>query len=133
MAPPGGARFERLRRLIIGSALGDRVPPFPLISRKLLTCVPLRHFQLSPRAASRLLNPVSSDYAVAPIFLIRMAGVPFDEISNIATPKLTEAARKLIELREQFLHARTIAQDLLALRNNGLAPNEFHSLRSAVR
>jgi hypothetical protein len=80
-----------------------------------------------------LLNAVSSKYAIAPIFLIRMAGVPFDEIRAISTSKTSAIARELIAARERFFQARQQVQDLLALRDNGFSPNQFHSLRSAIK
>jgi Lantibiotic dehydratase, N terminus len=38
---------------------------------------------------------VSSAYQVAPIFLIRIAGVPFDAIEQLATPEVSQTAREL--------------------------------------
>jgi hypothetical protein len=38
---------------------------------------------------------VSSSYQVAPIYLIRIAGVPFDTIEQLATPEVSQAAREL--------------------------------------
>jgi hypothetical protein len=76
---------------------------------------------------------VTAGYEAAPIFLIRMAGVPFDEISKIATVRISDAARNLIDARERFVRAQADAQALLGRRDNGLSAEEFHALRSAVR
>ena len=76
---------------------------------------------------------MASDYAFAPVFLIRMAGVPFDEIAKIGTPRINDAARDLLLARERLLRATAAAQALLALRSNGLTADEFYELRSAIR
>jgi len=39
---------------------------------------------------------VSSGYEVAPIFLIRIAGVPFDAVAELSTPDSFRVARQLI-------------------------------------
>jgi hypothetical protein len=39
---------------------------------------------------------VASPYEIAPIFLIRVAGVPFDHLEQLATPKTCSAARELL-------------------------------------
>jgi hypothetical protein len=76
---------------------------------------------------------VSTPYRVAPIFLIRLAGVPFEVIQRLATPAASRAARDLIASRERFASARADAESLLARRDNGLSPEEFRELRAAVR
>jgi hypothetical protein len=45
---------------------------------------------------------VSSAYQVAPIFLIRMAGVPFERIEQLATQKTTAIARQLTAKQNQL-------------------------------
>jgi hypothetical protein len=62
-----------------------------------------------------------------------MAGVPFEVIQRLATPAASRAARDLIASRERFAKAKADLESLLARRDNGLSPEEFHELRAAVR
>jgi hypothetical protein len=62
-----------------------------------------------------------------------MAGVPFEVIQRLATPATSRAARDLIASRERFAKAKADLEILLARRDNGLSPEEFHELRAAVR
>ena len=72
-------------------------------------------------------------YRVAPIFLIRMAGKPFETLDKVSTLKTSASARQCLALEQSFARTKTRAEELLALRDNGLSPEEFHDLRSAVR
>jgi len=62
-----------------------------------------------------------------------MAGVPFEVIQRLATPVASRAARDLIASRERFAKAKAALESLLARRDNGLSPEEFHDLRASVR
>lgn len=74
-----------------------------------------------------------SAYEIAPVFLIRMAGVPFETLRRVATPESVAASRQVMTAQSHFRLAKTAAEDLLARRENGLSADEFHALRSAVR
>jgi hypothetical protein len=74
-----------------------------------------------------------SEYAVAPIFLIRSAGVPFDLLEQLGTTGASAAARELLQHEAELSRRRTAAAALLAQRANGLSPEEFKSLRHALR
>lgn len=76
---------------------------------------------------------VSASYRVAPIFLIRMAGVPFEIIERVATTRTSNAGREVLVSQERFAQAKTRAEALLNRRDNGLSAEDFHDLRSAVR
>ena len=43
-----------------------------------------------------------SGYAVAPLFLIRLAGVPFDVVERLETPATMAAARTLLARRVEL-------------------------------
>lgn len=62
-----------------------------------------------------------------------MAGVPFEVIRRLVTTETSRIARDLISVRESFACARIEVETLLARRDNGLSPVEFHELRAAVR
>lgn len=62
-----------------------------------------------------------------------MAGVPFGMIERLATSETSNIARELLVRQERFAQAKTSAETLLNCRDNGLSPEEFHDLRSAVR
>ena len=72
-------------------------------------------------------------YEVAPIFLIRMAGVPFDAVDRLATPKTLALARELVARKEDC--ARAIADVEIFFRSPErlLSEEAFRVLLSAVR
>src|SRR5947208_4521759 len=76
---------------------------------------------------------VSATYEIAPLFLIRIAGVPFDAVEGIATTRTSAAARELILTEDNLGRARQAAAELLGRRENGLTPEVFRDLRGAVR
>jgi hypothetical protein len=76
---------------------------------------------------------VATPYRVAPIFLLRMAGVPFAILQKIATPETSAATRDILAIQTTFESAKATAAELLSRRDNGLSPEEFHDLRSAIR
>ncbi|HJT80213.1 MAG TPA: hypothetical protein VJ719_03365, partial [Chthoniobacterales bacterium] len=76
---------------------------------------------------------MASDYAIAPIFLIRMAGVPFDLLDKLATPRTTFAARKAIAAEKELSSIlEELQQIVTALRDQGGA-KEYQSLQRALR
>lgn len=70
---------------------------------------------------------------MAPIFLIRMAGVPFDVLEKLATPGTTQAARKVIGREVEFSRARIDAARSLATRKAELPKEQFRLWRKAIR
>jgi hypothetical protein len=76
---------------------------------------------------------VSSAYQIAPLFLIRIAGVPFEPLEEIENTGTAAAARELIVTEENFETAKKKVIELLQRRQNDLSPQVFHELRHAVR
>jgi hypothetical protein len=76
---------------------------------------------------------VSSAYQIAPLFLIRIAGVPFESLERVQSTGTAGAARELIITEAIFGKAKKKALELLQRPKNGLSPELFHELRHAVR
>ncbi len=76
---------------------------------------------------------VSCSYEVAPIFLIRMAGVPFETLENLATQEVAQLARELINEQRNFQNAIAEAQRFFDSGEHLLERDAFRVLRSAVR
>ena len=74
-----------------------------------------------------------SNYSVAPIFVIRVAGVPFDHLTRLSTSRTASAARELIAKRNEFQIAKSGLETLLRTRAHGLTEDQFRAWRSAVR
>lgn len=72
-------------------------------------------------------------YGIAPIFLIRMAGVPFDAVTQLATPETFRAARELEVRRTEFDAARAVAERFFESGERLLSEEAFRALRSAVK
>jgi Lantibiotic dehydratase, N terminus len=72
-------------------------------------------------------------YRIAPIFLIRMAGVPFENMEKLATVKTTQAARETIAAESRFAGAKANVEELLASRKHNLSKEQFRAWRKAVR
>jgi hypothetical protein len=62
-----------------------------------------------------------------------MAGVPFDVLDPLGTPETRNAARELLQAREEFARTRVAADRLLRRRDHGIAPDIYRPLRLAVR
>ena len=74
-----------------------------------------------------------SSYRVAPIFLIRMAGVPFEPMERLATTATAEAARGLLVRQEEFARAKAEVEHLLRRPGHGLSEELFRAWRKAIR
>ncbi|HEV8185973.1 MAG TPA: hypothetical protein VGP40_08465 [Chthoniobacterales bacterium] len=74
-----------------------------------------------------------SAYRFAPIFLIRMAGVPFDVVERLATTRTSERARELLVRQAEFASAKTEVERLLWSRGHGLTEELFRAWRKAIR
>jgi lantibiotic biosynthesis dehydratase-like protein len=87
---------------------------------------------VTPRAFG-FAQRVSSAYAVAPIFLIRLAGAPFEALERLATPDTISVARELAACREASARARAEAEDFFRSPEHTLSETAFRALRTAVR
>ena len=72
-------------------------------------------------------------YTFAPIFLIRLAGVPFDELSALATVESAKVVRDLITRERECEEARSKVEQLLLSRQHGLSKEQYRAWRRAVR
>jgi hypothetical protein len=72
-------------------------------------------------------------YRVAPLFLIRIAGAPFDVLEAIATPQTFVAAREVLVRRKAFAAAKADADTSIQSRERRLPPEAFRAWRAAVR
>jgi len=71
-------------------------------------------------------------YRIAPIFLIRMAGVPFEILERLATGETCEAARKSITAEADFSRAKSEVERILASRKHNLSKDQFRAWRMAI-
>jgi hypothetical protein len=76
---------------------------------------------------------MSDSYRVAPLFLIRMAGVPFESLSQLATEKSAAAARELLVRQERLATARNAAERFVSSRASGLSAEESRAFRATLR
>jgi len=74
-----------------------------------------------------------SAYRVASVFLIRMAGVPFEALSQVATEKTAAAARELLVRRERLATARGVAERFVGSRESGLSGEDSRAFRAILR
>lgn len=74
-----------------------------------------------------------SGYAVAPLFLIRLAGVPFDVVERLETRATTAAAREYLARRIEFTNAVAAAETLLTSAETRLEPDAAKALRKVLR
>ena len=72
-------------------------------------------------------------YEVAPIFLIRMAGVPFDTIDRLATPETLALARELVARKKDCAKAIADTETFFRSPERLLSEEAFRVLLSAVR
>src|SRR5438045_5845669 len=70
---------------------------------------------------------------MAPIFLMRVAGVPFDVLDPFGTPDTFAAAHELLIRREEFAAAKLEAERLLRRRDHGMSVEAYRALRLALR
>jgi len=76
---------------------------------------------------------VSESYRVAPIFLIRMAGVPFDVLDRLASTGTAELGRELVVRQDEFAKAKSEVEAVLDSRRHGLSREQFRAWRKAIR
>lgn len=76
---------------------------------------------------------MSSAYRIASPFLIRLAGVPFDILEQLATPNTSHSARELTQREAELDGQRKPALAFVSRRDSGLTPEGFASWRGAIR
>ncbi|MCA1658122.1 MAG: hypothetical protein LC627_02360, partial [Verrucomicrobiaceae bacterium] len=76
---------------------------------------------------------MSSAYRVAPVFLIRMAGVPFDVVERLGTPDSISLARRLVQGLDQRERAAADAEKFFNSREQLLTQEAYNALHLAVR
>lgn len=76
---------------------------------------------------------MSSAYRIASPFLIRLAGVPFDVLEELATPSVSSAARDLLRHETELDKIRNTALEFVSRRDSGLSAEEFAVWRDAIR
>jgi lantibiotic biosynthesis dehydratase-like protein len=76
---------------------------------------------------------VSSPYRIASPFLIRLAGVPFDVLDELATPKVCLLARHLLTQETELDQLKKAALEFVARRASGLTSEQFAAWRAAIR
>src|SRR5216683_2954518 len=62
-----------------------------------------------------------------------MAGVPFESIERLATPKTSAAARELFVRQEEFTKWKTEVDNVLRSRRHGLSKELFRAWHKAIR
>ncbi len=76
---------------------------------------------------------MSQGYQVAPIFLIRMAGAPFDVVEQLATTKTSKAARELIVRQTDYAAAKIAMEKELASQRKKLTKEDFLAWKKTMR
>ena len=76
---------------------------------------------------------MSSAYRIASPFLIRLAGVPFDVLEELATPNVFAAARHLLARENELDQVKNTALEFVTRRDSGLSSEEFAAWRIAIR
>ena len=76
---------------------------------------------------------MSSAYRIASPFLIRLAGVPFDVLEELATPDACAAARDLLAREIELDRRKSAALEFVTRRESGLTSQEFVAWRTAIR
>jgi len=72
-------------------------------------------------------------YSVSPIFLIRLAGVPFDVVEQLATPRTSAAARELMVRQEEFVGCASEVDRFLQSHGRELSKELFRAWKKAIR
>lgn len=87
-----------------------------------------------PSAAHLFSSGVAdSGYRIAPNFLVRLTGVPFDVLEALATPEITQSARAVVLAEDACENSRNEVALLLDSRKHDLSREQFRSWRKAVR
>ena len=76
---------------------------------------------------------MSSRYRIASPFLIRLAGVPFDVLDELATPNVCLLARDLLTQETELEQVKKAALEFVTRRASGLTSEQFAAWRAAIR
>jgi hypothetical protein len=76
---------------------------------------------------------VASNYKFAPIFLIRMSGVPFETVEQLATVGTSGQAKEFIDRQKELTKAIGTAEELLQKWKPKLSRDEFRTWRKVLR
>ena len=76
---------------------------------------------------------MSSPYRIASPFLIRLAGVPFDVLDELATPNVCLLARHLLTQETELEQLKKAALEFVTQRASGLTSEQFVAWRAAIR
>jgi hypothetical protein len=76
---------------------------------------------------------VSSAYRIVSPFLIRLAGVPFDVLEELAMPHVCVVARDLLTQETELERLKKAALEFVTRRGSGLTSEEFAAWRTAIR
>jgi hypothetical protein len=71
-------------------------------------------------------------YRFAPVFLVRMAGLPFEILEQIATTTTIEAARQFIGAEREFSNSKLKVEEILSSRRHNLSKEQFRAWRKAI-
>ncbi len=74
-----------------------------------------------------------SNYRVAPLFLIRTAGGPFDHLGKLSTSGTAAATRTLLVRQREFEKSKVAVELLLRTRGHGLSEELLRAWRKAIR
>jgi hypothetical protein len=72
-------------------------------------------------------------YSVAPIFLIRLAGVPFDVVEQLATSETSAAARELLVRQEELTRCASEVDSFLQSHGRDLSKELFRAWKKTIR
>src|SRR5437588_5726513 len=126
-----GPKAARLRELRCGRGkISFGEPPKGARQRRAL---PEKYKPLVRPQQFRFAASVSSAYRIASPFLIRLAGIPFDVLEQLATPKVCAAARDLLAQEKEIHQIKSTALEFVTRRNSGLSSEEFAAWRIAIR
>ena len=73
-----------------------------------------------------------ASYRIAPIFLIRMAGVPFDVLEKLETPQTSRAARKLLAADAELARAKESVEQFIKSRREEISKERLREWRKAI-
>ena len=76
---------------------------------------------------------MSSAYRIVSPFLIRLAGVPFDVLEELAMPHVCVVARDLLTQETELERLKKAALEFVTRRGSGLTSEEFAAWRTAIR
>jgi len=76
---------------------------------------------------------VSSAYRIASPFLIRLAGIPFEVLEELATLHVCLVARELLTRETELERLKKAALEFVTRRESGLTSEEFAAWRTAIR